>query len=161
MILNDYLPLAQRRLNVGYIPVTCHLACPVTDYITRHSNSKDALVPRLFQGFAETKEALIAGSIQAGFLVAPMALALLIARGADSHRLPRPPLRKLGGGQKDGPVRTIADLAGRKVAIPNRFSDERLLLIRALTLNHIDWRKVQMLEMNPPDCTGRPGHGRD
>ena len=56
--------------------------------------------------------------------------------------------------RKDGPVHTVADLAGRKVAIPNRFSDERLLLIRALKQNHVDLSKVQMLEMNPPDVPG-------
>ena len=34
-VFNDLLPVAKRKLNVAYIPVTCHLACPVTDYITR------------------------------------------------------------------------------------------------------------------------------
>jgi NitT/TauT family transport system substrate-binding protein len=154
VIRNDYLPAAQQRLNVGYIPVTCHLACPVTDYITRHSNAKGALIPRLFQGFAEIKEALIANRIQAGFLVAPMALAL---RSQDvpirivylGHRYGSAVVVKKGG-----PVQSIADLAGRKVAIPNRFSDERLLLIRALSQNHVDLKQVQMLEMNPPDVPG-------
>ena len=29
------LTAAHLWLNVAYIPVTCHLACPVTDYISR------------------------------------------------------------------------------------------------------------------------------
>ena len=37
--LNDLLPAAKRRPNVAYIPVTCHLACPVTDYITNFTDS--------------------------------------------------------------------------------------------------------------------------
>jgi NitT/TauT family transport system substrate-binding protein len=154
IVRNDSLPAARKRLNVGYIPVTCHLACPVTDYITKHSKSAAGLIPRLFQGFAEIKEALIANRIQAGFLVAPMALALR-SQGVPirivylGHRYGSSVVVKKGG-----PVRTVADLAGRKVAIPNRFSDERLLLIRALQQNRVDVSQVRMLEMNPPDVPG-------
>jgi NitT/TauT family transport system substrate-binding protein len=154
VIRNDRLPESQRRLNVAYIPVTCHLACPVTDYITRHSQLKDALIPRLFEGFAEIKEALIAKKIEAGFLVAPMALALR-SQGVPirivylGHRYGSAVVVK-----KDGPIRTIADLVGRRIAIPNRFSDERLLVVRALKVNHISADRVQLLEMNPPDVPG-------
>ena len=38
-------------------------------------------MPKQFQGFPEIKEALIAGRMQAGFLVAPMAIALGLAMG--------------------------------------------------------------------------------
>lgn len=154
VIRNDRLPAAQQRLNVAYIPVTCHLACPVTDYITRHSDIKDALIPRLFQGFPEIKEALIAGRLQAGFLVAPMALALR-SQGVPIHIVYLG--HRYGSSvvvRKDGPIHTISDLAGRKIAIPNRFSDENLLVIRALQENHVDPKQVQMLEMNPPDVPG-------
>lgn len=159
VVRNDYLPVREQRLNVAYIPVTCHLACPVTDYITRHSNLKDALIPRLFQGFAEIKEALIAGKLQAGFLVAPMALALR-SQGVPIHIVYLG--HRYGSAvvvRKDGPVHSVADLAGRKVAIPNRFSDERLLLIRALKQNHVDLSQVRMLEMNPPDVPGALASG--
>jgi NitT/TauT family transport system substrate-binding protein len=154
VVRNDSLPSALRKLNVAYIPVTCHLACPVTDYITKHSKSKDALIPRLFQGFPEIKEALIANRIQAGFLVAPMALAL---------RSQGVPIRIVYLGhrygssvvvRKDGPIHTVAALAQRRVAIPNRFSDERLLLVRALKQNGVALDQVKMLEMNPADVPG-------
>src|ERR1035438_4717414 len=32
VLANDFLAPDKRKLNVAYIPVTCHLACPVTDY---------------------------------------------------------------------------------------------------------------------------------
>jgi hypothetical protein len=38
-IFNDYLPETKRKFNVAYIPVTCHLACPVTDYISKFSKA--------------------------------------------------------------------------------------------------------------------------
>jgi hypothetical protein len=52
-VMNDRLPPARRRLNVAYIPVTCHLACPVTDYISRHAPAGNLFIPRMFQGFPE------------------------------------------------------------------------------------------------------------
>ncbi|MBF8305695.1 MAG: hypothetical protein HW398_883, partial [Acidobacteria bacterium] len=75
-LVNDYLTENLRKLNVAYIPVTCHLTCPVTDYISRRSPSGNIFLPRMFQGFPEIKEALIANKMQAGFMVAPMAIAL-------------------------------------------------------------------------------------
>ena len=75
-ITNDYLPPEKRKFNVAFIPVTCHLACPVTDYISKFSQAGEIFLPRMFQGFPEMKEALISNRVQAAFIVAPMALAL-------------------------------------------------------------------------------------
>ena len=76
VLANDFVPPAKRKLNVAYIPVTCHLACPVTDYISQFSEAGEIFIPRMFQGFPEIKEALIANKMQAAFIVAPMAIAL-------------------------------------------------------------------------------------
>ena len=75
-MLNDYLPPAQRKFNVAFIPVTCHLACPVTDYISKFSKAGQIFLPRMFQGFPEIKEALVSNRMQAAFIVAPLAIAL-------------------------------------------------------------------------------------
>jgi len=32
VVINDRLPENKRRFNIAYSPVTCHLACPVTDW---------------------------------------------------------------------------------------------------------------------------------
>lgn len=61
---------------MAYIPVTCHLACPVTDYISKFSKAGEVFLPRMFQGFPEIKEALISDKMQAAFIVAPLAIAL-------------------------------------------------------------------------------------
>ena len=42
-LLNDRLPRSKRKFNVAYIPVTCHLACPVTDYISATHSTRRAL----------------------------------------------------------------------------------------------------------------------
>src|ERR1700743_969448 len=70
-LLNDYQPLAKRKITVAYIPVTCQLTCPVTDYISKFSQGGEIFIPRLFQGLPEIKEALISNKVQAAFIVAP------------------------------------------------------------------------------------------
>jgi len=74
--VNDYLPKEKRKFAVAYIPVTCHLACPVTDYISKFSEAGEIFLPKMFQGFPEIKEALISNKVQAAFIVAPLAIAL-------------------------------------------------------------------------------------
>jgi NitT/TauT family transport system substrate-binding protein len=153
-VLNEYRPLAKRKIIVAYVPVTCQLTCPVTDYISKFSDNGEIFIPRLFQGFPEIKEALISNKVQAAFIVAPLAIALK-AQGV--------PIKVVYLGhrygsalvvQKDGPIKTVADLRGRTVAIPSRFSDERLMLFRAMKLSGLKPGDVKMLEMAPPDVAG-------
>jgi NitT/TauT family transport system substrate-binding protein len=153
-VMNDHLPVAKRKIVVAYLPATCQLTCPVTDYISKFSNSGEIFLPRLFQGFPEIKEALIANKVQAAFIVAPLAIALA-AQGVPSkivylgHRYGSAVVVR-----KDGPVKTVADLRGRTIAIPSRFSDERLLLYRAMKISGMKLSDVKMVEMAPPDVSG-------
>jgi NitT/TauT family transport system substrate-binding protein len=139
---------------VAYIPVTCHLACPVTDYISKFSKAGEVFLPRMFQGFPEIKEALISDKMQAAFIVAPLAIALK-AQGV--------PIRIVYLGhrygtafvvRKDGPIKTFADIRGKTVAIPTRFSDERLIVNRAMKVWGIKPSEIKMVEMAPPDVAG-------
>ncbi|HTQ95187.1 MAG TPA: hypothetical protein VMH89_00195, partial [Candidatus Acidoferrum sp.] len=75
-ILNEHLPIEKRKITVAYLPATCQLTCPVTDYISKYSDNGEIFLPRLFQGFPEIKEALISNKVQAAFIVAPLAIAL-------------------------------------------------------------------------------------
>jgi NitT/TauT family transport system substrate-binding protein len=152
-VLNDYRPVAKRKITVAYIPVTCQLTCPVTDYISKYSESGEIFMPRLFQGFPEIKEALISNRVQAAFIVAPLALALK-AQGVPikivylGHRYGSAVVVR-----KDGPIKTFADMRGHTIAIPSRFSDERLLLFRAMKVWGINPSEIKMVEMAPPDVS--------
>lgn len=108
----------------------------------------------MFQGFPEIKEALMSNKMQAGFMVAPMAIALR-AQGV--------PIKIIYLGHrygsavvvaKDGPIHTFADLRGKTVAIPSRFSDERLIIFKALKQNGMTAKDLRMVEMAPPDVAG-------
>jgi len=108
----------------------------------------------MFQGFPEIKEALMSNRMQAGFMVAPMAIALR-AQGV--------PIRIVYLGHrygsavvvaKNGPVKSFADLKGKVIAIPSRFSDERLIVFKALKQNGMNAKDLHMIEMAPPDVAG-------
>jgi NitT/TauT family transport system substrate-binding protein len=108
----------------------------------------------MFQGFPEMKEALISNKVQAAFIVAPMAIALK-AQGVPikvvylGHRYGSAVVVR-----KNGPIKTFADMRGRTVAIPTRFSDERLMLFRAMKVWGIRPDEIKMVEMAPPDVSG-------
>jgi NitT/TauT family transport system substrate-binding protein len=108
----------------------------------------------MFQGFPEIKEALISNQMQAAFMVAPMAIALR-AQGVPvkivylGHRYGSAVVV-----EKDGPVKKFTDLKGKIIAIPSRYSDERLILFRALARNGMSASDIRMVEMAPPDVAG-------
>ena len=108
----------------------------------------------MFQGFPEIKEALMSNKMQAAFMVAPMAIALR-AQGVPvkivylGHRYGSAVVVR-----RDGPVKQFSDLRGRVIAVPSRFSDERLILFRALRVNHMNPKDLHMVEMAPPDVAG-------
>jgi NitT/TauT family transport system substrate-binding protein len=126
----------------------------VTDYISAYSRAGHLFIPRLFQGFPEIKEALMSNKMQAAFMVAPMAIALR-AQGVPvkivylGHRYGSAVVV-----HKDGPIHSVRDLRGRMIAIPSRFSDERLIVFRALKANGMTGKDVRMVEMAPPDVAG-------
>ncbi|HET7433180.1 MAG TPA: ABC transporter substrate-binding protein [Thermoanaerobaculia bacterium] len=126
----------------------------MTDYISAHSKSGHLFIPRMFQGFPEIKEALMSNKMQAGFMVAPMAIALR-AQGVPikivylGHRYGSAVVVA-----KNGPVKSFEDLKGKVVAIPSRFSDERLILFRAMAKHGMKPSDLHMVEMAPPDVAG-------
>jgi NitT/TauT family transport system substrate-binding protein len=126
----------------------------VTDYVTRNSLDGNLFIPKMFQGFPEIKEALISNRMQAGFLVAPMAIALR-SQGVPikivylGHRYGSAVVV-----QKDGSVHSVDDLRGKTIAIPSRFSDERLIVLKALKQHGIAPSEVKLVEMAPPDVAG-------
>jgi NitT/TauT family transport system substrate-binding protein len=139
------------RFRVGFLPVTCHLTCPVTDWINKKTVGKGFYEPMRFSGFPEIKESLIAGHLPATFMLAPLAMAL---------REQGVPIKIVYLGHRDGTalmvgkdsgILSVRDLRGKRVAVPNRFSNQHLLLRKALADEGMTVEDIQMLEMPPPD----------
>lgn len=92
--------------------------------------------------------------MQAAFMVAPMAIALR-AQGVPvkivylGHRYGSAVVV-----QKDGPIKSFSDLKGKTIAVPSRFSDERLIVFKAMKQNGLSASDLKMVEMAPPDVPG-------
>ena len=136
---------------VGFLPVTCHLTCPVTDWINKNVTGRGFYTPIRFSGWPELKEAFLAGNLQATFILAPMAMAL---------RQQGIPLKIVYLGHRDGTalmvhkdsdIRSFGDLKGKTIAVPNRFSNQRLIIYKGLKDNGMKPEEVKMLELPPPD----------
>jgi NitT/TauT family transport system substrate-binding protein len=141
----------QERFKVGFIPVTCHLTCPVTDFINKQMYGQGKFEPVRFNGFPELKEAFLAGYMPATFILAPLAMAL---------REQGVPIKIVYLGHRDGTavmvhkdsgVYRMQDLRGKRIAVPNRYSNQRLLFFRALKQAEMSFSDVEILEMPPPD----------
>jgi NitT/TauT family transport system substrate-binding protein len=52
---------------------------------------------------------------------------------------------------KDSGIFRIEDLRGKKVAVPNRFSNQRLLLFKVLKERGMTFKDIDLVEMPPPD----------
>ena len=65
-------PAAREALAVGFLPVTCHLTCPVTDYATKTSQSTRFESQR-FTDFPTVVETVKSGRLDATFMIAPLA----------------------------------------------------------------------------------------
>src|SRR5690625_7643603 len=59
-------------IDVGFLPVTCHLTCPVTDYASQTSDSYRYDSQR-FQDFPTMVESIRGGRLEATFMIVPLA----------------------------------------------------------------------------------------
>lgn len=163
-------------LVVGGLPVTCNLTLPVA-CVGRNvlNQSLPPRAPRFryeyskYNGWPEIKESLMAGRIQAGYMLAPLVMDL-----ADKGI----PLKIVSLGHRSGavimvrtdsPYRHFRQLAGKRIAVPSRFAVDFLFLRRMLAEENMRVEDVEVVEMAPPDmpaalyaravdayCTGEP-----
>ncbi len=140
-----------KTFKIGFLPVTCHLTCPVTHFINKSMTGEEMFDPIRFNGWPELKEAYLSGYTQATFILAPMAMRL---------REEGVPLKIVYLGHRDGTammvhkessIYRIEDLKGKTVAVPNRFSNQRLLLFKALRERGMSIEDIKLVEMPPPD----------
>ena len=162
-------------LIVGGLPVTCNLTLPVA-CVGKSAVGGSASVDAKFEyayskygGWPEIKESLMAGRIQAAYMLAPLVMDLA-DRGV--------PVKIVSLGHRSGAVimvrsesnyQSFRQLAGRRVAIPSRFAVDFLFLRRMLARENMGVEELEIVEMSPPDmpaalyanavdayCTGEP-----
>ena len=144
---------ARASLNVGYLPVTCHLTCPVTDFATR--TSKDTRFDsQRFTDFPTVVESIKAGRLDATFLLAPLAMKL---------REQNVPVKIVYLGHRDGSTvmvrkdsaaKSLRDLRGKTFAIPSKYSNQNLVIHKLMEDQGVKPEEINFIEMPPPDMPG-------
>jgi len=162
---------ARGPLVVGGLPVTCNLTLPVacTARAVDGASGAGLFEYSKYNGWPEVKESLMAGRIQAAYMLAPLVMDL-----ADR----KIPLKIVSLGHRSGAVIMVRSdsgfmrykhLKGKRVAIPSRFAVDFLFLRRMLGKEGMSPKDVEIIEMPPPDmpaalyakavdayCTGEP-----
>lgn len=119
--------------------------------MSQHSTSGTQFQAQKFNDFPSMKEALTARQIDATFMIAPLAMKL----AADGV-----PVKICYLGHRDGSalvvhqesdIRTFADLRGKTVAIPSRFSNQNLLMYRMMKQTGMKPGDITLKEIPPPD----------
>lgn len=144
---------ARETLAVGFLPVTCHLTCPVTDFASKTSRSTRFDSQR-FTDFPTVVETLKGGRLDATFMIAPLAMKLR-EQGVNvriaylGHRDGSTVIVR-----KDLPARSLKDLAGRVFAIPSKYSNQYLVIRKLLKDEGVDPATMRFVELPPPDMPG-------
>jgi NitT/TauT family transport system substrate-binding protein len=164
----------RESLVVGGLPVTCNLTLPIACTSRRLATERGQQSGDLFEyskysGWPELKESLMAGKVQAAFMLAPLVMDLVTKNI---------PIKIVSLGHrsgavimvaKDSPYKKFKDLTGKRVAIPSRFAVDFLFLRKMLKQEGMTPKDIVLVEMPPPDmpaalyakavdayCTGEP-----
>jgi NitT/TauT family transport system substrate-binding protein len=144
---------AREKLNVGFLPVTCHLTCPVTDFATRTS-ATTRFESQRFTDFPTIVESIKSGRLDATFMIAPLAMKL---------REQGVPVKILYLGhrdgstvmvQKDSTAKSLRDLRGKVFAIPSKYSNQNLVIHKLMEDQGVKPDEIRFVEMPPPDMPG-------
>ncbi len=143
----------RETLAVGFLPVTCHLTCPVTDYASKTSRSTRFESQR-FTDFPTVVETMKSGRLDATFMIAPLAMKLR-EQGVGVH------ITYLGHRdgstvmvRKDLDVKSLKDLKGRTFAIPSKYSNQNLVIRKLMKDEGVSPDDIRFVEMPPPDMPG-------
>ena len=140
----------RQELRVGFLPVTCHLTCPVTDFASRTSTTSRFTSQR-FTDFPTVVESMKANRLQASFMIAPLAMKL---------REQGVPVKILYLGHRDGstvivrkdiPATSLRDLRGKTFAIPSKFSNQYLVIRKLMDDQGVAPDEIKFVEIQPPD----------
>ena len=145
--------IVRQELTVGFLPVTCHLTCPVTDFATR-TGAGTRFDSQRFTDFPTIVESIKGGRLEATFMIAPLAMKL---------RSQGVPVKICYLGHRDGstvmvrkdlPAKDLRDLRGKTFAIPSKYSNQYLVISKLMEDQGVKPEEIKFVEMPPPDMPG-------
>jgi NitT/TauT family transport system substrate-binding protein len=146
-----WLRSPRQTLDVAYLPVTCHLTCPVADYASKTSTTGTLFKALRYSAFPDIVEALKANRLHAGFVTVPLAMKMR-EQGA--------PIRIVCLGHRDGSevtirkdlvAQSVEDLRGKTIAIPSPLSNENFLFRKLLQQRGVRPEEIKIVVLPPPD----------
>lgn len=138
-------------LDVGFLPVTCHLTCPVTDFATKSTTTGTKFNSQRFTEFPTVIEALKARKLDATFILAPLAMVL---------REQGVPVKIVYLGHRDGSTvmvpknstaRNLRDLKGKTFARPSKYSNQYLVITKLMEDEGMEPDDINFVDLPPPD----------
>lgn len=140
-----------RALTVGYLPVTCHLTCPVTDFASKTTESNTNFNSKVFSDFPTVVSALQAKQVMATFMIVPLAMKL---------REQGVPVKICYLGHRDGSeiiiakkskARSLGDMKGKTFAVPSLFSNQNFVLHKLMSDFGLKPEDLKIVVLPPPD----------
>lgn len=141
----------RKSLRVGHLPVTCHLTCPVTSWVSKHSDQHSEFVSWRYTSWPAMTEDIDAGNLDAAFILAPLAM-VMQRQGT--------PVKIVHLGHRDGtaivvrddsPYQTFGDLRGKRIAIPHRYSNQRILIEKLKDEFRFTNADITLIDYPPPE----------
>lgn len=127
----------------------------MTSWVTKHSVGGTIFESKRYTSFPSVIEDINAKNLDAAFILAPLAMKLA--------RTGKRPVKIVHLGHRDGttmivrtdsPYQTFADLKGKKIAIPSRFSNQRILIQKLIERFGMKDDDVVLVEYPPPEHPG-------
>lgn len=143
----------REKILVGFLPVTCHLTCPVTDFATK-SSKQTRFESQRFTDFPTMVETMKSGRLDATFMIMPLAMKI---------REQGVPVKICYLGHRDGSTvmvhkestaKDLKDLKGKTFAIPSKASNQNLVIHKLMEMQGLQPDDIKFVEMPPPDMPG-------
>ena len=124
----------------------------MTSWVTEHSAAGTVFASKRYTNWPAMTEDLQAGNLHAAFILAP--LAMVLAREGTK------PVKIVHLGHRDGtcmvvhkdsPYHTFADLRGKRVAIPHRYANQRILIERLKDQAAFRDGDITLIDFPPPE----------
>lgn len=143
----------RQELTVGFLPVTCHLTCPVTDFASRTSTAT-RFVSQRFTDFPTVVESIKGDRLKATFMIVPLAMKL---------REQGVPVKICYLGHRDGSTvivrkdllaKDLRDLRGKTFALPSEYSNQNLVIHKLMEDQGVGQDEIKFVYLPPPDMPG-------
>jgi nitrate/nitrite transport system substrate-binding protein len=149
--------LEKPNLRIGFIPITCATPIIMAEPMNFYENNGLNVTVEKYGGWADIRDAFIAGEIDAAHLLSPMPIALSLGLGHQEIPTRLPAIENINGqaitlSHKHQGVTGPQDFKGMTLAVPFEFSMHNFLLRHYLADGGVDPDMEVAIEVvRPPD----------